>query len=521
MLTRSAGVAALDDAPLALRLAVDSHERRNRGLKLDWVRFDLGERAVVRAATAARVLPALFATFLFALFRFGGLGAAPSLALVATGLACTVAAQRLDPFATLHALRQLAVPGAVVAVAGALVLRRLPLGQWAVPILVAGFLLRGAGLFHPAVFYPDVENARDYVDVFRTTEGWLAERGVATQERTNVGYPRTIGGKDYAFPYSPLYFAPFQLFDSPGAIQDAVRHVGLAAATLAILPVFWLALTAFGPSAGLFAAALWTVSPPVTSRLLLALHATVVGNALDLVVIVAVVLLALHPQEPQRLVHFGLAALASMLAYTSSLFSVSAFVLFAAAVHRSLAVRLLAVTFVCGTVTVTWLYWPFLSAFFTEIVPALASGGGGPVPDAEDSSPALVALSRIPLFYGFATPALAAMGLVLAKRHAEPAVYRTLVAWALAFALLLSLRAFGAGLFKDLKETTFVAPLVAVLAGGALSALASRAPRGRLIAGALLLWLLAFGLGRYRGYLETYASAASPPGQTSALAPSR
>jgi hypothetical protein len=184
------------------------------------------------------------------------------------------------------------LPLVALSTAAGLFLRRKPKGALALPLFVAGYLLRGYGLFHPSTFYGDVANARDYVEVFRETTGSLAARGVETQTKTNVGYPRNVAGKDYAFPYSPLYFLPFGFARTPGGIEDAVRHAGLAASALETLPIFWLASTIFSPPAGVLASLLWIFSPPVFSRLLLALHATVVGNLLDTLAIACVLALS-------------------------------------------------------------------------------------------------------------------------------------------------------------------------------------------------------------------------------------
>src|SRR6185436_19357248 len=101
----------------------------------------------------------------------------------------------------------------------------------------------------------------------------------------------------------------------------------------------------------------------------------------------------------------------------------------------------------------------------------------------------LAALARIPIFYGFGFPALTVAGVLLFRRRAEPAAYRVLLAYALAFVGLVVLRASG-GLFKDLKEVEFVAPLVALGTGLSLVALAERDRAGRWAAGLVALGLL-------------------------------
>ena len=105
---------------------------------------------------------------------------------------------RLDPFGLAHVCLQLVPTAIVVSALAAWWLRGREGGRWGLAIFVLGLLVKGGGLLHPTTFYPDVANARRYVQVYPETRGTLAERGVATQERTDVGYPRTVAGKPYA-----------------------------------------------------------------------------------------------------------------------------------------------------------------------------------------------------------------------------------------------------------------------------------------------------------------------------------
>ena len=504
ILTRQVRLPAVSPAPVSIAFLTDSHERRNLGLRLDWLRIDFGDNARVRLRGWPFWFPPIFSAFLFALFRWGGLSRLRATLAATAWIAVVALLLRSDPFGFAHIAGRIGLLAIFLSALAGGFLRRFPGGRWAIPIFVLGYLLRAGGLFHPETFYPDVANAREYVEAFRETEGSLAERGVETQTRTNVGYPRTVAGKNYAFPYSPLYFLPFGVFTTPGTIEDAVRHVGLTAASFAMLPIFWIALTIFGARTAVLATLLWSFIPPVFSRLLLALHATVVGNFLDLLVVASLLALSLHPKSRRHLALVVAATLASLLVYTSSLFSITALFLFVSILDRRLAPQLLPILVFSGLVTVGWLYWPFLFSFFAEIVPALLGGGGSTSPVAGASVTHV--LSRIPLFYGYLYPLLAGFGLFLARQRADPRAFRLLAAYGLAFALMLGMRAFGAGLFKDLKEIVFVAPLVAILAGAGLDALSNRGTWGKFATAVLVVGLAVFGVGRYRGYLETYQS---------------
>jgi hypothetical protein len=280
---------------------------------------------------------------------------------------------------------------------------------------------------------------------------------------------------------------------------------GLVPASLEVVGVFLIARLAFPRSelAPPVAALLAAFLPPLTSRLLLAMTITLWGHLLD-VLLVAATLAYLGRPTPRRLALVFAAALASQLLYVSSLFTVSAFLLMTALVERKHAVRLLLALAASGAITVLWLYHPFLRAFLGEILPGVLAGarmqgGGG---GATTGGPAL-ALWRIPLFYGWALPLLAIAGLAIVRLRGEPAASAVLTAHALAFAFLVALRAFGGGLFRDLKEVEFAAPLVALTTAVALEALARRRAVAALLVG---IGLALFGTGKAVSYVNENAS---------------
>jgi hypothetical protein len=155
------------------------------------------------------------------------------------------------------------------------------------------------------------------------------------------------------------------------------------------------------------------------------------------------------------------------------------------------------------------LYLPFTITFVTEIVPALLRGGaraGGPAAPATGGP--FATLMRVPIFYGWVYPLLTVAGLFVLRRRGRPEAFPALLAYALAVATLLALKAFGGGMFRDLKEETFAAPLVAVATGAFLETLEGLVPRGRLVAALVALGLLIFGLARFAELVAAYASLA-------------
>jgi hypothetical protein len=502
--TRIAGLDAGDATPLRIHVTTASEDDSPRGLRCDWIRVRPGPGGRLRPEARALGLASLLLVALLVVLRWAGHPPLAATLLVLPAALAVIAGVLLDPFALAHVVDRLTLPCLALLVPAALVLRRQPGGRWAVVALAVAFLGRGAVLVHPKSYYPDFGNARRFILALAETRGGVAERGVAAQEKTNVGYPRIVAGKAYAFPYSPLFFLPSLWPRDPDRIESLYRMAGLVPASLEVVGVFLIARLAFPrselapPAAALLAAFL----PPLTSRLLLAMTITLWGHLLD-VLLVAATLAYLGRPTPKRLALVFAAALASQLLYVSSLFTVSAFLLMTALVERKHAARLLLALAASGAITVLWLYHPFLRAFLGEILPAVLAGarmqGGG---GAATGGPAL-ALWRIPLFYGWALPLLALAGLAIVRLRGEPAASAVLTAHALAFAFLVALRAFGGGLFRDLKEVEFAAPLVALTTAVALEALARRRAVAALLVG---IGLALFGTGKAVSYVNENAS---------------
>ncbi|HVR72609.1 MAG TPA: hypothetical protein VMT87_17370 [Vicinamibacteria bacterium] len=487
--------------PLRLDFVAEDPEL---ALAMDWIEVKgLGWRLPL-TSWAPRLL--VGGVFLVALLAGFGTAAA---AAAAGGLALAQAAwAAADPFAFAHVAARVAPPALASAALLAWLARRREHGRFLVLIFLAGYLLKGAALFHPSYFYNDVRNNLRYVLALRDGEGRLSERNHAAQVRVGVAYPRVVAGRRYAFPYAPVFFLPFGFLPEE-RIVEAMKQVALWCASVEAVAVFALARVLGASGAG--AALVSVLLPPLYSRLLLAMWSTVAGHLLDTVVVLATALLAARPDRLRPWLLQAGGTLAAFLTYISSLFNLTLFGGFAALLCRPLALRLLAGWAAAATFTVAWLYAGFVALFFREILPAAAAGARMAAEGGGTGGGVIEALARIPIFYGWGYPALAVAGFLLLARRAPPAVFRVLAAYALAAATLLALRAFGGGLFRDLKEIEFAAPLVALSAGAALEELARRGRAGRWAAALVLAGLVATSAERYAEYVRAYASLAGRP----------
>ena len=432
-----------------------------------------------------------------------------TLALVAAGWAA------LDPFAMVHATERFAWPALLLTAGLALVVRkRGGLARWVVIPFLAGYVVKGAFLFHPSIYYPDVLQHYRYAAYFAAAEGSIAERGREAQERARSA-TRQIAGRNYVMPYSPLYYVPFTwLGPQRRVIEDAMRQASLAAAAAEVAIVFAMAALVFGAGAGVWAATLAAFLPPLESRLLYAQWPSVFGHLLDMLAVLATLAYALRPSR-RRLAIVGGAMLAAVMTYVSSPFTLIAFSLALTALAPRKYWRILAVAMAASALTAALLYRPFVGELVTEIIPAwrhapaaTAASASPPStstddPDAPGTSAGsglAASLSRVPLFFGFVYPLLALVGVVLARRTAPTEGARVVYAYGLAVVGLFVFKGITLGLFRDIKEVEFAGPFVAITAGATLAALAAWHRIGRVGAIAAAAALIAFGLARFVEY---------------------
>jgi len=490
------------------RLRIDLWPKQggDPGVAVDWIRIEGGRWRLPLSAIGPRLLVAgVYLLCLAAGFPLAG-------ALTTSGLLAIAEAAwlGLDPFGFAHVSARIAIPGLALSALCWLALRGRGGGRWVTLIFLGSYLVKASGLFYPSYFYNDVRNNRRFVMALAKEEGSLLERRHAAQVAYGVAYPRIVAGEKYAFPYSPVFFLPFTLLPQDATIIDEMmKHVAVALACSEVALVFWISGLVFGSGAGVSAALFAATFPVFFSRLLLALWSTLGGHALDTLLLGAGLCLAARPESRARLVAFGALAQASLLTYVASLFNVGLFAgFFALLLERRLRRQVLAITAAGGLVTVGLLYADFAVLFSTRILPDFLAAQGGVAQGSGPTASVASALARIPLFYGWVYPALAVAGFIIARRRASAGSLRVMSAWALTFAALLALRALPGGLFKDMKEVEFVAPLVAVLSGAVLEEAWRVGRYGRLAAGVVAGGLVVFGLLRYLGDLRTWTALA-------------
>ncbi len=488
---------SLGSEHLTISFLIDDPDPERLGIALDWLSIENTRWRISRSSPRPALL--LAGVFLLALT----LGFSPA---AATGLGAIIALVQAawfarDPFAMVHVHDQLTVVGlgsAALVAFGCLVSQRaryLPL------LFLLGYLLKGAVLFHPSYWYPDVRLHRRYVEVFDTAQGSLVERGIEAQKKTNTAYPRRLAGQNYVLPYSPLFYVPFTFLDRDArGLESIMKHVGLLLAAAEVLIVYGLASYLLGTRVAFAASLLALFLPPLMSRLLFAQWPTLFGHVLDMGVIALAAHLLKHPRKST--LWYAVAAFPSCIGYISSLFNTTVFTGCFALYERRRLTKLVLIGAAAALSTVLLLYFPFTRLFVNEIVPAIAAGA--PTAGSEATG-AAGTLARIYLFFGFGFPAFAIAGLVLT--HRDPPAFKTLASYGATFLGLLALRALS-GAFKDLKELVFVGPLIAITVGVSLEALAARGDSGRFAAAAVGVGLIGFGLVKFGEYAQLHTKLA-------------
>jgi len=524
VLERKAALGVLPATPVRVGIVSDSHERKDRGLKMDWIRLTLGAGAHLRLTGWAAVVPALAVALVLAIHLLAGWELRHALLLTAPWCIAAVAGLVLDPWLTHRLLR--GVPLALVLAGGAGLAiahgrrRRGALSPASLRILaalgLAAFLVRALAVNHPDFYYPDLRtHARLVEKVQDEGLGFFVAPSRAIWEH---GVWRTEAyGKTYAFPYTPAFHLPFTLL--PVGYDTLLLCLKLAAAAVSVVPILltWALARRLGVS--VLGAALLVLIPTYTSRLSFAFLPALFGHAFDLAL---VCWLASHLdalRAPRAWLAGAAWIAACQLAYISGVMNtaalVLALVLWALAHRRPVeAAWLAAMGLAACTIAVALYYRDFLGMVI-DLVPRVAQGAAH-APSRYPVQPFWrVAFERTRDFFDTVYPILAAAGLALMWRApatdsvASPVARRWLLAgWLGAYALLLLGRAKAPDVFLHGHETLLVTPLVCLAAGVAVDRLARRSRPAWWAAAAVVAFLAVQGaLGQWRAIAEQLGNA--------------
>jgi hypothetical protein len=502
VLERAVDLGVLAHAPIVIGLEADSHERRDRGLKLDWIRLEVGEGgrarlrgpAIARAALLVALILVLFVSMGWSAWMAGAL-AAPVSAIATLGLA-------LDPWLTHRLLTAVPETLCLLGVVGFVVARRLLLGGRTQPeavrivtaLCVAAFLIRAAAVNHPDFYYPDLRTHARLVEVvsdagldfFVSPSIYIWAHGVWRTEAY---------GKTYAFPYTPAFHLPFTLLPLDYDALITALKIGAAAVSLVPIVLVWAMARRLGASP--LGSALMVLVPTYTSRLSFAFLPALFGHAVDMAFVLW--LLTSFESFPRRatFVRGALAVAACQLAYISGVMNTSVFLLALAAVEPKGVPRervrrgawILAMGLLASAIAVALYYRDFLGMFL-DVIPRVG-GAHGAASRYPIQSWLSVTFERTRDFFDTVYPLLALAGLYLLRRAAG---FRVLLAWAIAYLLLLLGRAKVPDVFLHGHETLLVTPLVCLAAGEALSRLWKSGRTGQWCAAAVLAFLAVQGL---------------------------
>ncbi len=500
---RRVALGALPATPVAVRIAADSHERKDRGLKLDWLGVEMPRGGFVRLRGHARWMPAvvvaLSVTLLIAggwpVAQAGGL-AAPLAVLLSFGL-------WMQPWTLHRVLRGIPLALALFGAAGILVARMLlqrgRADARSVRILtllaVIAFLLRAAAVSHPDFYYPDQRtHARLVEKVEEKGMGFFVSPSEAIAEH---GVWRTEAyGRTYAFPYTPAFHLPFAALGLP--YDTRLVAMKLTAVAVSVIPMILLWALARALGASTTGAFLMVVIPTYLSRLSFAFLPALFGHAVDMAFVLWIATRIERVTELRTWLAGTAWVAACQLAYVSGVINVGVLVAVLAAVtaiagRRKAALAILAMGVAGSAVAVALYYRDFLP--MVADVGARIGGGAARTPSRYPvQSFWLVAYGRTRDFFDGVYPILAALGIALLCRDRGgvggegrwPVRARLIAAWLVTYALLLLGRARVPDLFLHGHETLLVTPLVCLAAGETLAALARRGG-GRRVAAAILL----------------------------------
>ncbi len=226
----------LETGELRFELATEDPAPEALGIAVDWLRLEGARFHLPLSVWQPRAL----VIGLFGLALALGFSALTSVAVSLPVVVAQAVWFAWDPFGMVHVHSAVVVTALGATVVLTLALRKLSPSRWLPLLFLAGYLFKAAPLFHPSFYYADTRQHRLYASIFASAVGSVEERGVWTQKQMNTAYPRWVGGKAHAFPYSPVFFLPFTWLDvDERTLESWMKHVALLAGALE-LPVVYL-----------------------------------------------------------------------------------------------------------------------------------------------------------------------------------------------------------------------------------------------------------------------------------------
>lgn len=490
-------------SPLILRFSVRAPDADPRGIRLDRVRLAGGPYSRMRLDGSACYRAALLVAILFLILRASGWCPIWAAALTAPWAAFATLELLRAPWLVHRLLTGLPEWLAVLGVLGVGVGRRLqarrpaPTGDFRLVIAVAAsaFILRAGAMNHPDFYYPDLRSHAQLAEVVRNA-GWDFLRDPARYILKHGVWSRRIGERTYAFPYTPAFHLPFALV--PLEYDQRITAMKLGAAALTTVPIVAVAALARGMAGSALGVLLMLFVPVYAHHLSVTYLAALCGHAVDMSFL-AWLSNRLDGILSAR-VWLAAAALtaACELAYVSAVTVLPLFLtLLAAALlvetrqwRRAAAV--LGFGLAGSLLALAIYYRHFLGLVFD--VASLKTSGAAVVAEGDASPRGFfeTLYGTVGRFFDGVYPLLACAGLALLARRGRRRAL--LAAWVATFLLLVLGRARFPLVFQHPHDVLFIAPLLCLAAGEAVSKLLSYGGWMRALAVVLLVALALQGL---------------------------
>jgi hypothetical protein len=369
-------------------------------------------------------------------------------------------------------------------------------------------------LANPRYHYPDVDTHARFLAGMRDQPSWALDPR-EYQQHTHA-WTRLIGDRYVGFPYSAAFHAlAWPLALGLGEI-GALKTLAVMAVAASLALVYRLSrASGASPRIAVLAQALFAIMPVVPSRLTLALLPSLLGQAMELGLLLA---LATRFGELVRWRECVLALLllfAVQASYTGSLYNVAFVVLIWAVVdtargHASAAGRLLAAYGLAALGVACLQYRYFIPLLFSDVLPHLNAPGAATPTLGDAATPLEVlgrAAQRLWIFFGPFGLTLAAIGWTALAKVTQP-IRRALFVALGAGLLLALLRPALPVLFADAKEVELLAGPMAIAAALGVARLSPQSRVLRVVAALLVAALAAWSAARAA---ELYASRLALP----------